>query len=133
MVRCLFPLLLLAFCPSQGAERVRPLMKDFLGINGHTVQFRPELYRPVCGLVRDYHPVEWDLGKETGVLPGFPSAKNGVSWQQVYGSWKGWRIDASLMFESIPREGWTDLAKDARAYGRAVAKSFGPGSPTPLL
>jgi hypothetical protein len=58
-----------------------------------------------------------------------------VSWQQVYGRWreKGWRTDACLMFESIPRDGWKDLAKDAKAYGRAVAKSFGPSSPTPLL
>lgn len=108
-------------------------MRDFLGINGHTVQFRPELYRPVCQLVRDYHPVEWDLGKETDVLPAFPMAKNGVSWQQVYGSWKGWRIDASLMFESIPRERWKDLSADARAYGRSIAKALGPSSPTPLL
>ena len=48
----------------------KPLMRDFIGINGHTVQFKPELYRPVCGLVRDYHPVEWDLGEGHGGTAG---------------------------------------------------------------
>lgn len=40
------------------ADEPRPLMRDFIGLNGHTVQFKPELYRPVSGVVRDYHPVE---------------------------------------------------------------------------
>src|SRR5215510_13161131 len=85
-----------------------PLMRDFVGINGHTVQFKPELYRPACGLVRDYHPVEWDLGENTAQLPMFPFAKNRVDWSRIYGSWgtNGWKIDACLMFESIRRELW---------------------------
>ena len=105
-----------------------PLMRDFIGINGHTVQFKPELYRPVCGLVRDYHPVEWDLGTNSAELPRFPLAKNGVDWNRVYGSWRasGWSIDVSLMFESIPRTNWKSLEADARAYGRAFAAEFGP-------
>ena len=65
------------------AVETRPLMREFIGINGHTVQFKPELYRPVCGVVRDYHPVEWDLGKDSAELPGFPFAKNGVDWSKV--------------------------------------------------
>ncbi|GAA5125721.1 hypothetical protein GCM10023212_28020 [Luteolibacter yonseiensis] len=103
-------------------------MRDFIGLNGHTVQFKPELYRPVSGVVRDYHPVEWDLGKETAVLPKFPFAKNGVDWQHVYGSWreKKWDIDACLMFESVKREDWKDIDADARAYGEAFAREFGP-------
>lgn len=127
--------LLLALTGLCHAAEPRPLMKDFLGINGHTIQFKPELYRPVCGLVRDYHPVDWDLGNETGKLPEFPFAKNRVHWGNVYGSWRkhDWTIDACLMFESIPREKWNDLEKDAKAYGREVAKQFGPSSATPLL
>jgi hypothetical protein len=39
-------------------EPPKPLVRDFLGVNGHTIQFRPKLYRPVCRLARDYHPVE---------------------------------------------------------------------------
>jgi hypothetical protein len=111
-----------------GAGEVRPLLRDFIGINGHTVQFKPGLYRPVCGVVRDYHPVEWDLGKDTAELPGFPLAKNGVDWSKVYGSWreKGWNIDVCLMFESVKQADWKNIESDALAYGRAFAHAFGP-------
>jgi len=58
------------------------------------VQSKPELYRPVCGWVRDYHPVEWDLGQQSAALPAFPLART-RDWNQVYGSWrvKDWNID----------------------------------------
>lgn len=94
-------------------------MRDFIGINGHTVQFKPELYQPVCRLVRDYHPVEWDLDKNTQELPRFPLAKNGVDWSKVYGSWRmrGWNIDACLMIETVQQRDWKSLESDARAYG----------------
>ena len=113
----------------------RPLMKDFIGINGHTVQFKPDLYHPTARLVRDYHPVEWDLGKDTAALPGFPFAKNRVDWSNVYGSWQkhGWTTNACLMFESVPRESWKDIDKDAAAYGLAFAKEFGPSSTRKLV
>ncbi|HEY1122581.1 MAG TPA: cellulase family glycosylhydrolase, partial [Haloferula sp.] len=113
----------------------RPLMKDFIGLNGHTVQFKPELYQPAARLVRDYHPVEWDLGKDTAVLPEFPFAKNRVDWSGVYGSWQkhGWITNACLMFESVPRESWKDIEKDAEAYGRTFAKEFGPSGPRKLV
>ena len=99
------------------------------------MQFKPELYRPVCGLVRDYHPVVWDLAKETDVLPPFPLAKNRVDWSQVYGSWreKNWNIDVCLMFESVERPLWKDIAKDAFAYGRSFAKEFGPSGERKLV
>jgi len=118
-----------------GADEPRPLMRDFIGINGHTVQFKPELYRPVCGLVRDYHPVEWDLGKDSAELPGFPLAKNGVDWNQVYGSWcvKGWKIDACLMFESLKQTDWENIEADAWAYGKAFAHGFGPSGKRKLV
>ncbi|MGO8699565.1 MAG: cellulase family glycosylhydrolase [Limisphaerales bacterium] len=111
-----------------------PLMRDFIGINGHTVQFKPELYRPICGLARDYHPVEWDLGSNSAQLPPFPFAKNGVDWSKVYGSWRasGWNIDVSLMFESVPQTNWKSLEADARAYGQAFASEFGPSGKRPL-
>lgn len=117
------------------AAEARPRMRDFIGINGHTVQFKPELYRPVCGWVRDYHPVEWDLGTNTAVLPRFPFAKNRVDWSQVYGSWRkqDWNIDVCLMFESVNRAHWQDLETDARAYGEAFAREFGPSSQRKLV
>ncbi|HTH46737.1 MAG TPA: hypothetical protein VMB21_04435 [Candidatus Limnocylindria bacterium] len=112
------------------AESVRPLMRDFIGINGHTVQFKPQLYHPVASLVRDYHPVEWDLGKDTDFGTPFPFARNGVSWRQIYGDWQkgGWRTDVSLMIESLPRAQWKDLAADSRAYAERFARAFGPAS-----
>lgn len=105
-----------------------PVLGDFMGVNGHTVQFRSALYAPVAKLVRDYHPVEWDLGKESDARPPFPFAQNGVNWESVYGSWKraGLRVDVCLMFESLPRDKWKDLAADARAYGERFARAFGP-------
>jgi hypothetical protein len=117
------------------AVETRPLMRDFIGINGHTVAFKPELYRPVCGWVRDYHPVQWDLGKETAQLPEFPLAKNGVDWNLVYGSWRaqGWNIDACLQFESVKQADWKNIEADARAYGRAFAHEFGPSGQRKLV
>lgn len=106
-----------------------------MGVNGHTVQFKPELYRPVGTLVRDYHPVEWDLGKDSDFVTEFPFARNRVNWETVYGSWKkeGWRIDVCLMFESLGREKWKDVARDARAYGERFARAFGPSSKLALV
>ena len=43
----------------------KPLFREFMGINGHTVQFRPKLYATTCQLVRDYHSFNWDVGDET--------------------------------------------------------------------
>jgi hypothetical protein len=113
---------------SADAGELRPLMRQFIGINGHTVQFKPEIYQPVCRLVRDYHPVEWDLDKNTWALPPFPMAKNGVDWSQVYGSWRAqcWNIDVCLMFETVKQSDWTHLETDARAYAAAFAREFGP-------
>ncbi len=112
------------------AERQAPLMRDFIGINGHTVQFKPELYKPVCSQVRDYHPVNWDLGEDSSSKPPFPFAQNKVDWSRVYGSWKkeNYHINASLMFESMKHEHWKNIPEDAYAYGLAFAKHFGPSS-----
>ena len=110
------------------AAAERPLMREFIGINGHTVQFKPELYQPLCRLARDYHPVAWDLAGDTSKPAPFPFARNKVNWETVYGSWRkhGWTVNACLMFESIKREEWKNLEGDARAYGESFAREFGP-------
>lgn len=117
------------------SAQAAPAFADFMGINGHTVQFKPDLYRPVASLVRDYHPVEWDLGKDSDFATEFPFARNRVNWQSVYGAWNksGWRIDVCLMFESLPRDKWKDVAHDARAYGERFARAFGPSSKLALV
>jgi serine/threonine-protein kinase ATR len=130
MRRLALALLTATLGTATAADHVKPLMKDFIGINGHTVQFKPELYGPVCKVVRDYHPVEWDLGKDTDVPTTFPHARNRVDWNHVYGSWKkaGYHINTSLMFETIEQKLWKDVPRDAKAYGLAFAKAFGPSS-----
>lgn len=67
----LLPLLLNPAAWSQG--KPKPLFRDFMGLNGHTVLFRPELYKPICRLVRDYHSLEWDVGMDTHYAPRFRS------------------------------------------------------------
>ena len=128
-------LISLSNSPAFGAERGRPSMRDFIGLNGHTVQFKPALYQPICRLVRDYHPVSWDLGTNTGDGAPFPFAKNRVDWSNVYGSWreKGFVINASLMFESIKRTNWGNIEADAREYGRTFAREFGPSGTRKLI
>jgi hypothetical protein len=108
----------------------RPLMCEFMGINGHTVQFKPELYSKVCRKARDYHPLEWDLGKDSDFKTQFPEARNRVNWNDVYGSWQkhGFENNVSIMEAGFKVEQWKDLPRDAYAYGLAFARAFGPTS-----
>src|ERR1700710_275507 len=96
------------------ASADRPAMRDFMGLNTHTLGFKPDLYAPVCRHVRDYHPFDWDTGKDTASPTHFPMAANGVSWEQLYGNWtkKGFDVDACVMFDNLPQEKWNDPAKD---------------------
>jgi serine/threonine-protein kinase ATR len=105
----------------------KPLFRDFIGLNVHTVQFRPALYRPVTRLVRDYHGFNWDVGDDTDYAPQFPFARNRVDWGELYGAWRkaGYRIDVSVMFGGTPQSAWKDPARDAHNYGRAFARFFG--------
>jgi serine/threonine-protein kinase ATR len=116
-------------------KKPKPLMRDFMGINAH-LKFKPELYAPTCTVVRNYHNAAWDLNSDSTATPLYPmtlqeidGAK--VDWSQVYGSWKaaGYTfIDACIRIESIKKEKWKNLDHDARAYGEALAKYFGPSS-----
>ncbi|MDF3056208.1 MAG: hypothetical protein K0R17_423 [Rariglobus sp.] len=104
-------------------------LKDFLGLCGHTVQFKPERYEGVTSIVRDYHPVSWDLADDSATPAPLPFAKNRVDWDHVYGGWRkaGLRVHASLMFSGFPAEKWKNLETDSHAYARAFAKMAGPG------
>jgi hypothetical protein len=121
--------------PVLAAEKPRPLMRDFIGLNVHTVQFKPQLYAPVTRVVRDYHPINWDFGKDTDYEPKFPRARNGVDWKHLYGGWQrdGYKINACLIFDEIAPDAWKDFSKDAAQYGRAFARAFGPGGVDPLV
>ena len=122
--------LLLSIRPVLAApDTNKPLFRDFMGLCVHTVQFKPDLYKPICRLVRDYHDLRWDLGDDTDFWPSFPFARNRVNWQTMYRSWTeaGFEINASLMFNQIPPERWVNLPRDAHTYGFAFARFFGPG------
>ncbi len=124
---------LLTLAASQAAPEAA-WFRDFVGVNGHTVTFKPELFAPVCRIVRDYHPVEWDLAGDTSVLPDWPFAKNKVSWEAVYGSWQkaGLRTSACLQIDGM-KDQWKDLEHDAHAYAASFAAQFGPGGKWPLV
>lgn len=115
--------------------KVRPTVSDFLGVCGHTVQFRPALYKPAVKLVRDYHPVDWDTGPDPGTSTEFPFAKNRVHWETVYGGWKkeGFDADVCLMFDMFKPDAWKKPAVDAERYGEAFARAFGPSAKRPLV
>jgi len=108
--------------------KTKPVFRDFMGLNVHTVQFKTELYKPVTRLVRDYHGFKWDVGDETDFRTTFPFARNRVDWGSMYGSWNksGYRINVSLMFDDTKPAAWRDLKRDAREYGIQFARFFGP-------
>jgi len=131
-------LLLLAPAPAPAAgpaAPARPPFREFMGLNGHTIQFKADRYAPACRSIRDYHPLDWDTGDDTGSRPPFPMARNGVDWKGVYGSWKaaGCETDACILFDNLPAKSWKAPARDARAYGEAFASAFGPSSAAPLV
>ncbi len=132
----LIALLALALAGNSMAQpQERPLFRDFVGLCGHTVQFKPDLYQPVCRIVRDYHPVKWDLAGDTSVMPSWPFAKNKVSWEKVYRSWhdKGLRISVCFQFDDMKAEDWKDIERDALAYAKGFAENFGPGGKYPFV
>ena len=128
-MRSIFTILFLLTASSLNAEeKPRPLMRDFIGLNGHTVQFKPDLYAPVAKLIRDYHPLKWDVGDQTNFSTTFPFARNRVDWSKVYGSWvaAGLRVNACILFDDVAPGAWHNLPGDAAAYGEAFARAFGP-------
>ncbi len=121
--------------PAAASEHQRPTMRDFMGLNVHTVGFKPDLYKPVCRCLRDYHPIEWDFGKNLSRPTTFPMAENGVDWSQLYGVWTkaGYDVDACLMFDHVKADRWMNSAHDARVYGEAFARFFGPSGKHPWV
>jgi serine/threonine-protein kinase ATR len=119
---------------SMTAAKQKPLFRDFMGLNVHTVSFKPELYKPVCRLVRDYHGIDWDIGSDTSYAPRFPMSRNGVNWETLYGSWvkAGYDIDVCLMLGRTPPDKWKNMPRDAFAYGLSFARFFGPSGTHPL-
>ncbi|QQE09919.1 hypothetical protein JD969_10345 [Planctomycetota bacterium] len=115
-------------CGNVMAEGTKPTMKEFIGINGHTFQMNASIYSPIAKKARDYHGMNWDVGKKTDRKTTFPYAHNGSNWDEIYGSWvgSGMEVDASLIIYNFEEKDWVDVDKDAPAYGKAFAEYFGP-------
>ncbi|MGO4290279.1 hypothetical protein [Chitinophaga sp. RAB17] len=128
-------------CATSGAEQppdtlsvaVKPLFKDFMGINGH-VTFKPALYGQVCRLVRNYHNINWDVNA-IGDSLAIPVTVNHLNWKNdVYGPWKsaGFETDICLQFLSFGvgspdyRQRWAGHEQWAYDYGKAMATYYGP-------
>jgi hypothetical protein len=122
-----------------GADRSRPLLKDFIGLNGH-FHFRPELYNQVCRLARNYHNMMWDVNRP-GERPTFPVCVNKVNWKDhVYGRWikAGIEVDICAQFGGFGPENvdyhrlWEGRPSWAYTYGYEMARYFGPSGPERL-
>ena len=88
-----------AILASLAAAEEKPLMKDFIGINGH-YKFKPELYKQVCRLVRNYHNMNWDVNK-VGDPITVPVCSNKVHWKNnLYSKWlqHDFEIDICMQF-----------------------------------
>ena len=116
--------------PATGA---RPLFKDFMAINGHFT-FKPDLYRPVAGLVRNYHNVNWDV-KQPGDPITFPVCVNKVDWKRdVYARWQkaGFETDICIQFSGFEagnanyQKLWAGKEQWCFDYGKAIAAFCGP-------
>jgi hypothetical protein len=134
-ISCSLLLEISSILAQDSANRPRPTVSEFLGVCGHTVQFKPALYKPAVRLVRDYHPVDWDTGPDPATPTEFPFAKNRVHWETVYGSWKkeGFDTNVCLMFDMFKPEAWKNPAADSERYGEAFAKALGPTSKLPFV
>jgi hypothetical protein len=114
---------------SASAGETRPLMRDVMGINGHFT-FKPQLYRPLCRLVRNYHNIDWDV-RRPGDPITVPRCVNKVDWvANAYGPWNaaGFETDICLQFNEFAKDGyqalWAGQEDWCTAYGKAVAACF---------
>ncbi|MFO0790165.1 MAG: hypothetical protein U0805_11990 [Pirellulales bacterium] len=127
--------------PAEADEgRVKPLFRDLVGLNVD-FNFRPELYAPVCRLVRNYHNITWDVNHPGDPIT-FPRCVNGVDWDQhVYSPWRKrqFEIDLCAQIDSFGpsqadyKKWWDRQEKWIRQYGFEMAKYFGPSGAHKLV
>jgi len=96
-------------------------MRDFIGLNGHTVQFRPALYAPVAKLVRD--------NGVKGILSGEGSDESYIGYPWLIFDLRAFLVQAP---RTLPRATY-HLLRDAlnRMRGRPLAQT--PGERTAVV
>ena len=117
-----------------------PLLRDFMGINGH-FHFDPNQYAQTCRLARNYHNLNWDV-KKPGDPITFPLCVNKVNWKtHVYGKWISGGFENSLcaMFGSFGESNkdyislWKGQEDWCFEYGKSMASYFGPSGNEKLI
>lgn len=124
---------MLALAGAADAAEPRPLLRDFLGINGD-FNFPASTYQPLCRLARMYHSTTWDVDAPGDAL-NIPWCTNGVKWDRdTYGPWQaaGFTTDASIQVEGFTT-GWSGTDAWCTAYGQGLAAFFGPSGSRPLI
>jgi hypothetical protein len=125
---------------STGDAQSKPLMKDFIGINGH-FHFKPSLYSQTCRLARNYHNINWDV-RRPGDPITFPKCPNKVDWNKhVYGKWveHGFEVDLCAQFGGFGESNddyirlWSGQEDWIYKYGYEMAKYFGPSGKHKLV
>ncbi len=134
-----FMLSLLVWVLSLRGEE-KPLMRDFIGLNGH-FRFKPELYKQVSRLARNYHNMNWDV-KKPGDPITFPHCVNKVNWDtHVYGKWvqEGFEVDLCAQFGGFGEGNkeyqtlWEGQEEWIFQYGHDMAEYFGPSGEKKLV
>ncbi len=132
--------LMLSLSVGSVAVADKPLMKDFMGINGH-FHFKGEKYAPTCRLVRNYHNLNWDVRKP-GDRITFLVCVNKVNWKtNDYGGWKKHGFETTLCAQlgsfsetnKAYKELWRGKERWCFDYGRAMANYFGPSGKEKLI
>jgi hypothetical protein len=125
---------------AQAADRPKPLMKDFIGLNGH-FQFKPELYKQTCRLVRNYHNMNWDVAKPGDPISIPVCGKQVNRATHVYGKWlkHGYEVDLCAQFGGFGESNkdyqdlWRGHERWIYDYGYEMAKYFGPSGKQKLV
>lgn len=113
----------------------KPLMRGFMGLDVHAAAIEqaghtddaPGLYSSAVHLVRDYHPLSWNLNG--GGDATYPTDKwNWINWSSLYGQWvaAGYEVNPAIQFNNSDLSAWSsDLAGQAYDYGYAFANALG--------
>ncbi len=111
----------------------KPLIKDFMGINGHSYLFKPELYAKTSQLARAYHPYYWDVKDDLCNTLSLPFTIEKVkddevlNWSSIYCDWQnyGYDIDLSIMLDALNNHNLDDDESCIYTYADEIMLHLG--------
>ena len=107
-----------------------PLLKDYIGMNGHSWSMTPHvsLYTPVTSLVRDYHPMDWDISHDERHHPNSlwaqPTGRTGIR-NMAHGRPPACAPTWIFSSRTSAQTEWSNMAADSYKYGKSVGQYFG--------